>query len=132
MKRLIVILALLLMLPGLAMADGICTCTAISTAATKVLGAYLGLPAGSRRQLCLQNTSVTAADYAACNVGNTTAVTISTGMILPAQSSTSAVVVPPFCLPPAPYSSSTFPMVPNGQVNCIAAAGTPTICACAY
>jgi hypothetical protein len=133
MKRIIRLMALLCaLLPASAFAGPVCTCTAISTASTKVLAAYTGGPSGARRQMCLQNVSVTAADYAACNVGATSAVTISTGIILPAQSSTSAILVPPWCFPPAMYSSSTFPMVPNGEVDCIAAAGTPTICACSY
>jgi hypothetical protein len=119
----------LLALPQAARADGYCTCVATSTAATKVLAAHDQGQKG-RQQLCLQNVSVTAADYVACNIGNTTTVTIATGIILPAQSSTSAVVVPPYCFPPVQFGARTQPLVPDGQVNCIAAAGTPTVCAC--
>ena len=133
MKRILSIAALFvaLMLPGLARAQvPVCTCVATSTAATKILAANdLNAP---RKMLCIQNTSTTAADYMACNVGNTTAVTIATGIILPAQSATSAVLVPPFCFPPVQVEAQTFPVAPSGQVNCIAAAGTPTACACDY
>lgn len=108
---------------------GQATCVTVTTAQTQVLPAF-DLGGKARKRLCLQNVGT--ANYAACNVGNTTAVTISTGLILPAQSSTSALTVPPFCFGDARYSSQTFVTAPSGAVNCIAQAASTVVCALDY
>lgn len=81
-----------------------------------------------RSIICIQDTETIAAAYVACNIGNTTPVTISTGMIFPAQSATSAFNIPPLCIWPMQTSSRTIPMVPSGPLNCIANAGNPNVC----
>jgi hypothetical protein len=117
------------------------TCVTVTTAQTQVLAAN-DLGSGGRKQLCLINVSNTGANYVACNVANTSAVTISTGIILPAQGGASNVFLDPlvgdwggFCFPPAQYSSPSpagAGTVPSGQVNCIAAAAAAVVCALDY
>jgi hypothetical protein len=112
-----------------AVTDAACACVTINDAANGILAANDRGSYG-RRWLCLQNVDQTdPGDYVACNIGNQTPITISTGIILPAQTTT--LRVPPYCVQPVQQPSKTYKMVPNGQVNCIAAPGTTaTVCAC--
>ena len=117
------------------------TCQTVTNVATQVLPNN-DLNGPPRKQLCLVNVSNTGADYVACNVANTTTITISTGIILPAQGGASNVFLDPvvgdwggFCFPPAQYTSPAgagAATVPSGAVNCIAAAGAPVVCALDY
>jgi hypothetical protein len=134
MKRISLIAALLaLLFSGTARAvtaDGWCSCVATNSSGGTVILSANDQGDKGRLSLCLQNVSVTAADYVACSIGNTTTITMTSGIILPAQSSTSAILVPPYCVPVVQTPGKTSPLAPSGAVNCKAAAGTPTVCAC--
>jgi hypothetical protein len=105
------------------MAHAICTCVQVSTTSVKVLAAN-DLGSGGRKILLLNNggTSV-----AYCDVGNSAGATAQQGFVV-------APGGPPVVVPAAQYPPKTFPMTPNGEVDCVVQANQSTtnasVCAC--
>jgi hypothetical protein len=139
MKRfgfIVALVALLGVLPTLANAAGICTMVNVGTSSTKVLAAN-DLGSNGRHMLCLQNTTAGAAAAAVtanCNVGGAAGVTTGIALYSGFVGTTTAGWKEPnmFCFQQTQQSAKTFPMVPNGEVDCIGSAATTNITACDY
>lgn len=122
MKRLGIAIALVLGLVLPSMAHAFCTCAQVGVTSTKVLAAN-DLGSGGRKTLLLSNggTSV-----AYCDIGN------STGAV--AQQGISVFPGAPLTIPPAQQAAKTFPITPNGEVDCVVQANQSTtnasVCAC--
>ena len=137
MKRILILAGLLIFfaMPNLARA-GQCVGVSVTTASTKVLAAN-DLGSGGRHYLSLQITStptLAAPAYAWCNVG-TTPVLVNAGIQLQTGYLGSATILPVasplFVWPAVQLPARTFPIVPSGEVDCIATA-TQTVTACDY
>ena len=121
MKRLIGILAVLaILLPG--MAHAVCTTVTVTSATTKVLAAN-DMGSKGRRWLTINNHGPI--QPVNCDVGggtNFTTATLNAGWYVAPEESQQ--------IPMGAYSSQTFPMAPNGEVDCITQTGTASVSAC--
>lgn len=118
---------------------GICTSVTVGTAATTVLPAYTGSAQSARRRIQVQmatNTVVNAAaNFAWCTIGGTAANNVGYQLFTAATANSSSVNVSmpnTWIIDPVQYPTSTFPMVPNGAISCIANAASQTITACVW
>lgn len=121
MKRTIGILAVLaLLLPGVA--GAVCTTVSVTSTTTKVLAAGDQGSKG-RRWLWIINHGPIQNVY--CDVGggtNNATATLNAGFYIAPEA-----ILP---VPTGAYSSQTFPMAPNGEVDCITQTGTANVSAC--
>lgn len=114
----------LLILAGLAVPNwalAVCTSATVASTTTKVLAANDQGQHG-RKWLCVTNNGAQPVWHDVGGGTNGTTATLNQGMML--------VTGQTFCWPNGAYSSQTFPMVPNGEVDAITQTGTSNVSAC--
>lgn len=100
--------AALMLLPSFAHAAGVCTTVAAVTTTTQILAAN---DQGSYGRHYLQLQNISTAYPAWCQIGGSA--TVGSGWLLPPNMDA------PITVPAVQQATKTFPIAPNGAVNCI-------------